>query len=141
LKPGLQCRLAAAFLLEAGQCKFDVLASAQFVGGEIRTRAEIITDARPANGDAVAIVVLRIGDFEFGEDWVAAEVLEREILIRPNCRRSSICQSSSDMFSGLYSRDSLAALRASFFFFFPVVCCCFSRDSVRAGINAMAVSP
>jgi hypothetical protein len=58
-----------------------VFAGAERVGGEIGARAEIIAQVRPANGDPVAILILRIGDFKFGKDGMLAEVLESKALI------------------------------------------------------------
>src|SRR5262245_1357183 len=37
--------------------------------------------------------------------------LRRKSCSRPNCRRNSICQSSSDSSGGFFKRDSFAALR------------------------------
>src|SRR5439155_15948499 len=81
LKTVAQGGLAAALAFEITQREFDVLAGTQGIGGKIGTGAKVVPRLLTANGDAVAVLVLRIGNFEFGEDEVVADVHDVETLI------------------------------------------------------------
>jgi hypothetical protein len=79
-KTALQCLFATALALEACQNELDVLAGAEIVRSEVRTRTEIVTEFGAANGDAVAGTAAGVGDTEFGRSIVLAEILEFEFL-------------------------------------------------------------
>lgn len=76
-----ECRATAAPGFDAGEREFDVLASAQIVGGEVRAGAEVFAGAAPADRDAVVSAALRIGDGELGEYGLGAEVFNYKGLI------------------------------------------------------------
>ena len=71
-------RLAVTFQLS--QCELDVLAGAQRVDGEIGARAVIVAQARAADRHPVGPPCLGVSYLEFGEDCLAADVLDLELL-------------------------------------------------------------
>ena len=139
LEARFECAGPAALAFERGEREFDVLASAEGVRGEVGAGTEIVPRARPANLDAIEAARFRILDLEGRKDRVFARVLEAILLSGPvrNWRRNSICQSSSDMPSGLRIRESLAAFSFFFFLRFVRVAC---ADSRREGAGVGGAS-
>src|SRR5205807_422985 len=83
LVAGLQLGPAAALALQFGEGELDVLAGAEGVGGEVGAGAVVVARPGAADLDAVAAPRLWVGDLELGEEAVAAEVLQAEVLLAP----------------------------------------------------------
>jgi hypothetical protein len=81
LKSGAQSRDAAALAFQNGQGELDVLAGAERVGGEIRTRAVVVSRLHAANVDAIGIPRLRIKHIEDGKNRMFAGVFEAKVLL------------------------------------------------------------
>ena len=78
---GLERRLAAAPLSQPAEHELDVLAGSERAGGEVGAGAKIVAQLGPANGDAIRVLAFGIGDFELGEDRLAADVPPGKLLI------------------------------------------------------------
>src|SRR5262249_48935005 len=81
LEAGRQGSLAAAAGLQLGQRELDVLAGTERVGLEVGAGAEVVARPAAADGDAVGVAAVRVGDLELGEDRVVTYVLQGEVLL------------------------------------------------------------
>ena len=118
LKAVPQRRLAAALAFQRGERELDVLAGAERVRGEIGTGAVVVA--------AVCSRECGRGRCSGFADWSTSNsektgwsptFLSRKFCSRPNWRRSSICQSSSDMSAGRWRREILRSLSLPLRFF------------------------
>ena len=66
---------------QLGERELDVLAGAERVGGEVRAGAGIVAEGQAANGDAIGIPALRIGDLELGKSGMIAEIAQAKLLL------------------------------------------------------------
>jgi hypothetical protein len=78
-----QCARGAGPAFEPRQGELDVFASAEGVGGEIRTRTEVLPGRTPADRHAVGGAALGVGDLELGEQRIRAKIPESEPLFTP----------------------------------------------------------
>jgi hypothetical protein len=75
--------LAAAPLLEPPERELDVLAGAEVIRREVRAGAEVLPRRAAADGHPIARAALGIVDAKIGEDRIASEILEAELLLAP----------------------------------------------------------
>ena len=80
LEAGFQGRGSAPLAFQHGQGELDVFAGPQGVGDEVGTGAGIVAGMEAANVDAVSPLALGIGDVEFREDGMFADVDQAEVL-------------------------------------------------------------
>ena len=114
LEAALEREFAAAFVFQMAEGELDVFAGAQAVGLKIAAGAGIVAEVLTADDDLVKKLSACASRTENSERiasspwfWIS------NAWVRPCSRRSPICQSSSDMFSGRFVRESLAGFCAA----------------------------